>query len=66
MMPSEHATGNLVVEPTDAKPDHSDGQPHTTVGSGSVEELIANYRIRQGRPDQTSDSGGEHDNWIVP
>jgi hypothetical protein len=66
MKPSENATGNDVVEPTHAKPDRSDNQRHAPVGSVNVDELIANYLIRQEPPEESSDSGGEHDYWIVP
>jgi hypothetical protein len=66
MKPSEHATGNDVVEPTHAKPDRSDNQRRTTVGSGSVDELMANYRIRPGRSDESPDSGDERDDSIIP
>jgi hypothetical protein len=66
MKPSEHTTGDDVVEPTDAKPDRSNDQRRTTVGSGSVDELIANYRIRPGRPDESPDSGDEQGDSIIP
>ena len=65
MMPSEHATSDD-VEATDAKPDHSDDQPYTTFSSVSVDELIANFRFREERTDESSDHGDVYKDWIFP